>query len=189
MVSGGQLRQNRSGRGAAVHLGVCPPKWGQRHPLAADSVWSMRTRVLIALAGLALALTACAPEVTENTTEPSPSSAAPVPTETSAATPEADASDDLTPAVLADLCVEKTREFYRPDAEFFTEDARIEQRKVDPPWLVMVPSISNGVDSASVCTIGGTASSPIFEAFAAGNPLTDQEIQDAIDGVEYYTGD
>lgn len=151
----------------------------------------MRTRALIVLAGLVVALTSCAPEPAESSSDPAPSSATPAPTETSTAatTPEQEASDGLTPEVLADLCVEKTREFYLPDVEFFTEDTRIEQRKVDPPWLVMVPAITNGVDSASVCTIGGTASSPVFEAFAASNPLTEQEIQDAIDGVEYYTGE
>ncbi len=101
--------------------------------------------------------------------------------------PAAD-GEQFTDEILTDLCVEKTRSYYSADVEFFPAEARIEARKVDPPWLVIVPSRTLGAESASVCTIGGTVSAPIFEANAAQTPPTDQEIQDAIDGVEHYTG-
>ena len=164
----------------------------------------MRTYSLLAGSGLGLImmLTACSSSpqaapapVPSSSATTTPTSPAPTPgPETSTPTPTAtaddavDGADAFSAALLTDLCIGKTRDYYA-DVQFFPEDARVERRKVDPPWLVIVPSRSAGPQSASVCTIGGSPSAPVFGADAAQTPPTDQEIQDLIDGVEHYGGE
>jgi len=155
----------------------------------------MRNRLLVVpVVALAIVISACS-STSEGTRSPAPQPESPVPSASAAASADAEPTDgpaadgdQLTDETLIDLCVEKTRSYYSADVEFLPAEARIEARKVDPPWLVIVPSRTLGAESASVCTIGGTVSAPIFEANAAQTPPTDQEIQDAIDGVEHYTG-
>ncbi len=167
----------------------------------------MREHTLFSLAGIAILLVGCTatplPELSSSRSasasatpiaSPSPtSSTSSLPTDTApSASPEAppaDGGSDLTPDVLASLCVEKTRSYYAADAEFFPDRVRVEARKVDPPWLVIVPSRTFGSDFASVCTIGGTTAAPTFQVHAAQTPPTEQEIQDAVNGVQYYEGD
>ncbi len=157
----------------------------------------MRAHKVLSVVGLTLLLAGCAPDA-----KPNPSGFASAPTATATATSPSTTSTepvsndssaaeqtDLTPEVLATLCVEKTRSYFAADAQFFPERVRVEARKVDPPWLVIVPAVTLGADAAAVCTIGGTAASPTFEAHAAQQPPTEQEIQDAIDGVQFYEGD
>ncbi|WEK62013.1 MAG: hypothetical protein P0Y60_04430 [Candidatus Microbacterium colombiense] len=139
----------------------------------------------------AAALAGCAPET--NAAEPS---ASPTAThESSTRSPEPSASTAppqtqapetpaaFTEAELAQICIDATRSTYDPGVTFDAAGARIEKRTVTPEWLVLVPAQTNGYAGESVCTIGGSPSSPQVEMSSGSiQPLTEEQIQKLIRG-------
>lgn len=99
----------------------------------------------------------------------------PAPTSTSAPA--------FTEAELAQTCVDATSSAFGADVEFDIESTRIEERTVDPQWLVLVPAHTAGYDGEAQCTIGGSPEEPVIEMSTASiNPLPEEQIQNLIVG-------
>jgi len=109
------------------------------------------------------------------TAEPSPTAE---PTEAPAPEYGAFSFEDLT-----GICVDVTTSNYAPDVVFDTEGTRIEQRLVEPEWLVLVPVTTSGYEGQSVCTIGGTPADPQIELSSGSiEKLPEEQIQNLIRG-------
>lgn len=104
-----------------------------------------------------------------------------------APTSSASSSDELgngfTAEILVDLCIDKSVESYELDVEYDDTAARVEERAVEDTWLVIVPSRSVGQDAVSLCVIGGTPGAPVFDAYGATQPLSEDEIRAWIAGM------
>lgn len=106
-----------------------------------------------------------------------PGASSPIPT--SSATEH----DDFSAQELATICINATRSAFAEDVEFEADRARIEERTVDPRWLVLVPAQTSGLEGEAQCTIGGTPESPDVEMSTASiEPLPEEQIQRLIHG-------
>lgn len=119
------------------------------------------------------------PTIGAPTSEPSPSlQPTAQPTETPVPGYGAFSFEDLTRT-----CVDVTISNYAPDVVFDTEGTRIEQRLVEPEWLVLVPVTTSGYEGQSVCTIGGTPADPQIELSSGSiEKLPEEQIQNLIRG-------
>lgn len=146
---------------------------------------------------LALATTGCAVQGVNPSTSPSAlvsqQSASEAPVAQPLVTPPV---AEFTPELLASLCVEqaKTRGDDEADEVIRLDEARIERRVVDPPWLVIVPvtrpeggdphGLNLGTEWLMMCTIGGTPEEPYFESWGGQlGPVTEEEVQVYIHGM------
>ncbi|MFE2772156.1 hypothetical protein [Microbacterium resistens] len=93
---------------------------------------------------------------------------------------------EFTPDTLAETCIEATRDSWEGDAILFPDDVRVEHRKVDPPYLVLVPGRWRSLEGISFCTIGGTPESPVIAARGASIPFTEDEIARMIESNTPY---
>lgn len=164
-------------------------------PRSYDVHMTISNRAVLALAASLLAagalLTACAPEPT--TPEPTPTTPSPSPTATMTSSPEpapsatapsgAEPHSPFTDAELAQVCIDATRSTFADDVEFGIADVRIEERTVEPRWLVILPARTGGIDAEAVCTIGGTPADPVIEMSSGSiEPLSEEQIQNLING-------
>ncbi|MGN7964895.1 hypothetical protein ACTJKK_02335 [Microbacterium sp. 22179] len=100
-----------------------------------------------------------------------------VPTSTS------DTFGDFTADELANICIDATSSAFAQDVQFDPGNTRIEQRNVEPEWLVLVPARTSGVDGEAQCTIGGSPETPEIELSSASvERLPEAQIQRLIDG-------
>lgn len=100
-----------------------------------------------------------------------------VPTSTS------DTFGNFTADELANICIDATSSAFAQDVQFDPDNTRIEQRNVDPEWLVLVPARTSGVDGEAQCTIGGSPESTEVELSSASiERLPEAQIQRLIDG-------
>ncbi|SEB72740.1 hypothetical protein [Microbacterium hydrocarbonoxydans] len=156
---------------------------------------TISNRAVLALAASLLAagalLTACAPELTP--ADPTPTSPSPSPTSTTTSSPEpapsatapsgAQPYAPFTAAELTQICIDATRSTFADDIEFESVDVRIEERTVEPRWLVLVPARTGGIDAEAQCTVGGTPSEPVIEMSSGSiERLSEEQIQNLIDG-------
>lgn len=122
---------------------------------------------------------------------PVPQSSAPptsTPEPSESAVPDDDSEDDsevqFTDEILAQICVDATTSAFDTDVAFAVEDTRVEERTVEPRWLVLVPAQTNGFDGEAQCTIGGSPVSPIVEmATASVTPLPEEQIENLVNGL------
>lgn len=144
-----------------------------------------------ALAALLLGTIGC----TATAPDPSPSDTASpspltIPSTAPTPTPSADAgstpgstAEEFSAAQLAEACVGATQSTYAEDVVFDAPGARIEERTVEPRWLVIVPTSTGGYDGESRCTIGGTPDEPVIEMSEGSiRRLDEAAIQDLIHG-------
>jgi hypothetical protein len=84
---------------------------------------------------------------------------------------------------LATVCIDATASAFAADVQFEPDLARIEKRRVDPEWLVLVPAHTSGSVGEAQCTVGGTPETPQVEISTASlEPLPEDQIQNLIDG-------
>jgi hypothetical protein len=84
---------------------------------------------------------------------------------------------------LAQTCIDATRSAFASDVEFDIETVRIEERTVQPEWLVLVPARTAGGTGEAQCTIGGSPASPVVEMSSASLvPLPEEQVQNLIRG-------
>lgn len=90
---------------------------------------------------------------------------------------------DFSAAELTSICVDATASAFAADVEFDTEHVRIEERAVDPRWLVLVPARTGQFNGEAQCTVGGEPASPDIEiANASIEKLPESQIQNLIVG-------
>lgn len=86
-------------------------------------------------------------------------------------------------AQLAQTCIDATVSAFASDVEFDSDAVRIEERTVQPEWLVLVPARTAGGAGEAQCTIGGSPESPSVEMSSASlTPLPEEQIQNLIRG-------
>lgn len=123
--------------------------------------------------------------VAQETPTPAATSAPP---ETTSEPADPDAPDDndgqFTNETLSRLCAEATTSAFGTEVDFAIDDARIEERTVEPRWLVLVPAHTTDYIGEAQCTIGGAPASPIVGMSSASlNPLPENQIQNLINGL------
>ena len=143
---------------------------------------------------IALTLTGCAPApdgqlsptpTTDPTSTSTPTST-PTSAPTSSPTSEPDDPDDdqFTNETLSQICADATTSAFGTEVDFAIDDARIEERIVEPKWLVLVPAHTSDYTGEAQCTIGGTPASPIVGmASASLHPFLENQIQNLIKGL------
>lgn len=153
---------------------VCRPKRGQREGSVrpyGTSMNSPRTSRLVEGAVLFLSVAAfagCA-------MHPESSGTVPVSTATG--------YGDFSQEDLASICIDATSSAFEEGVAFDADRVRVEERAVDPQWLVLVPAHATGFAGEAQCTIGGTPASPEVEISNASiQPLPEAQIQNLIDG-------
>jgi hypothetical protein len=106
-----------------------------------------------------------------------PGSAGAIPTSTAAG------FGDFSQEELATICIDATVSAFAEDVQFDPDRVRIEERTVDPRWLVLVPAQTSGFDGEAQCTIGGTPASPDVEISNASiEQLPEEQVQNLIAG-------
>lgn len=100
-----------------------------------------------------------------------------------APTSTAQSDTDFSIDELSAICIDMTSSAFAEDVEFDAASTRVEQRDVDPEWLVLVPARTGDHDGEAQCTIGGTPDDPKVEMSAASiEPLPEDQIQRLIIG-------
>lgn len=106
-----------------------------------------------------------------------PGASSPIPTSSAAA------YGDFSQADLVSICIDATSSAFAEETQFDEERVRVEERTVDPQWLVLVPVQASGFAGEAQCTIGGTPASPEIEISNASiEPLPEEQVQNLIAG-------
>lgn len=145
-----------------------------------------RTHALLAIVlAVSFAATGCSSPLAPQNDAPPTSTPEPSVSEVPDAESEAPDESEVqfTDATLAQICVEATTSAFDTDVTFAIEDTRVEERTVEPRWLVLVPVQTNGHAGEAQCTIGGSPDSPVVEMSTASiTPLPEQQIENLING-------
>lgn len=143
----------------------------------------VRRSLLVGIVVITLAVTGCTSAPVDQGPTPSPATSEPPATTSEPDAPDDD-EDQFTDATLSQICIEATTSAFGTEIDFAIDDARIEERTVEPRWLVLVPAHASDYTGEAQCTIGGTPSSPIVEMSSASlNPLPENQIQNLINGL------
>jgi len=144
------------------------------------------------LTALALVLSGCVP--TEHASRPElpptstrPPVASPTPTsEIPSATPPPPA--EFTTGELIDLCVQDSTPYFSTAATFNADQARVEERAIDPKWLVYIPvsDATAAIEIAALCIYGGTPLDVEKLTYGGRAALTEEEIVALLNSNEMF---